>query len=762
MRAIYKIAKSELRTLFYSPVAWLILVIFVFQVFGCFVNLLEYTVNAKTLGQMQGYQSYMLFVMGGFAPYTTIQSTLYLYIPLLTMGLMSREYSSGSIKLLFSSPVSSLQVILGKYLSMLIYGLIMMGTVLVPVVVAWASIKDFDLTLVLSGWLGLYLLLATYAAIGLFMSTLTSYQILAALGTLTLISFLNFIGGLWQHVEGVREIMYWFSLKGRADESMRGLICSEDVLYFILVSGMFIGFSVLKLQFARRSCPIALKVGKYVGLVACVALLGYISTIPALKCFYDATAGKDRTITPNSQEILKRVDGGLTITSYVNLLDKQGYLGMPANWHNVRRVFEQFTRFKPEIKLKSLYYYDNVAGANASREEMDKAIERLVLTSDINPKSILAPGQMRERIDLSAEEYRYVHLVERENGQKAFLRMYDDQGKFPSEAEISALLKTMLSGSPRVAFLAGHGERDIRSGSPSHYNSFTTVLDSREAIINQGYTPFSLTLGEGEAIPADVDVLVIADPRKPFTGSEIERLRRFIDGGGNLVIAGEPRRSEITAPLLALLGMEYLPGMLVQPRAGYDAGYLFARVTPEGAALEPILARMLELDNVLTMPAAAAVRVVTDKGFDVIPVFSTGVSGCWNEVENLDFSLEEPVLNPARGERQADHVTIYALKRHVNGKEQRIFVLGDADCISNGELGARKEFRRSNHALVSGMFRWLVHDEYPIDVTRPEAKDNDIYLTSSGYAWVKVLLRWVFPALLVFFGCFLWFTRQMK
>ena len=145
---------------------------------------------------------------------------------------MSREYSSGSIKLLFSSPISSLQIILGKYFSMLIYGLIMMGSVLVLVVVAFFSIKDFDLSLVLSGWLGLYLLMATYAAIGLFMSTLTSYQIIAALGTLTFISFLNFIGSLWQHIEGVREVMYWFLLKGRADESIRGLICSEDILFY--------------------------------------------------------------------------------------------------------------------------------------------------------------------------------------------------------------------------------------------------------------------------------------------------------------------------------------------------------------------------------------------------------------------------------------------------------------------------------------------------------------------------------------------------
>jgi hypothetical protein len=716
----------------------------------------------KTLDQVQGYQSYMLFVIGGFAPYMTIQSTLYLYIPLLTMGLMSREYSSGSIKLLFSSPISSLQIILGKYLSMLIYGLIMMGSVLVLVIVGYFSIKDFDLSLVLSGWLGLYLLMATYAAIGLFMSTLTSYQIVAALGTLTLISFLNFIGSLWQHIEGVREVMYWFSLKGRADEPIRGLICSEDILYFILVSGMFLGFSVLKLQFARQSCSMSVKVGKYVGLVACVALFGYISTIPQLKCFYDATANKDRTITPNSQEILKQVDGGLTITSYVNLLDKFGYLGMPSNWFNTRNIFETFTRFKPETKLKSYYYYDNAAGANASREEMDKAIERLVLTSDINSKSILTPEQMREKIDLSAEEYRYVFLLERENGQKAFLRMYDDQGKYPSEAEISAVLKTMISKSPRIAFLGGHGERSIHDRSGVNYTSFTTVLDSRGALINQGYTPCTLTLSAGGDIPADIDVLVIADLRKALTDDELIQVKRYIERGGNLVVLGEPRRPEYIAPVLEQLGLAFVPGVLVQPHEGYAADYLWVTFTPEGAELEPIFARMVELNNVLTMPSATAIYETENVGFEAIPVFTTGTMKCWNELETKNFSLEDPTLNETIGEKENAYVTGYALRRDVKGKEQRVFVLGDADCISNAELGVDREFRRSNYALIDGMFRWLVYDEYPIDISRPAAKDNDVYLTPAGYAWVKIFLRWVCPAILVLLGCLIWFSRRMK
>ena len=82
--------------------------------------------------------------------------------------------------------------------------------------------------------------------------------------------------------------------------------------------------------------------------------------------------------------------------------------------------------------------------------------------------------------------------------------------------------------------------------------------------------------------------------------------------------------------------------------------------------------------------------------------------------------------------------------------------------ISNGELGANREFRRSNYALTDGMFRWLVYDEYPIDVSRPAAKDNDTYLTPGGFAWIKIFLRWICPVLIVVCGCVIWVMRRMK
>ena len=94
---------------------------------------------------------------GGF--FTSIQSYLYLYIPLLTMGIMSRELSSGSIKLLYSSPVTSFQIIFGKYIAVMVYALAMTFIMGIYVIYGACFIDNFDLAPCLVGLLGLFLLI---------------------------------------------------------------------------------------------------------------------------------------------------------------------------------------------------------------------------------------------------------------------------------------------------------------------------------------------------------------------------------------------------------------------------------------------------------------------------------------------------------------------------------------------------------------------------------------------------------------------------
>ncbi|MFR7878061.1 MAG: ABC transporter permease [Butyricimonas paravirosa] len=185
--------------------------------------------------------------------FKTLQEYLYLYIPLLTMGLMSGELSSGSIKLLYSSPVRNSQIILGKYLSMLVYGLVLIGIICVYVIYSAFVVKQLDVSMVLTGLLGVYLLICAYAAIGLFMSSITSYQVVAAMGTLAIFALLNVIKGIRQNIDFVRKLLTSCRLMAVATSLLR-MICSEDLLYFLIVIVLFNAF-YLRLKAIRQKTP---------------------------------------------------------------------------------------------------------------------------------------------------------------------------------------------------------------------------------------------------------------------------------------------------------------------------------------------------------------------------------------------------------------------------------------------------------------------------------------------------------------------------
>ena len=142
MKVILKIAKSELSFLFYSPIAWLILVLFTFQSSLYFADILESLIVAKESREILSNLTESLFT-ARLLPY--VQQYLYLYIPLLTMGLMSKEKSSGTIKLLFSSPITNTQIILGKYVAMMIYSFSLIAILLVYVVYGVFTVKDLDI-----------------------------------------------------------------------------------------------------------------------------------------------------------------------------------------------------------------------------------------------------------------------------------------------------------------------------------------------------------------------------------------------------------------------------------------------------------------------------------------------------------------------------------------------------------------------------------------------------------------------------------------
>ena len=763
MKMIFKIAKTELQTLFYSPVAWLILIIFTFQASILFTNVFDMSVKSQSLEYQ--LDNVTLFTFGGmFGLFSGIQQYLYLYIPLLTMGLMSRELSSGSIKLLYSSPVTNKQIVLGKYLAMMLYGLLLMAILSIFVIYSAFAIKSFDFICVLAGLLGLYLLTCAYSAIGLFMSSLTSYQVVSAMGTLAILAALSLVRGVWQDMEVVRDITFWLSINGRADEFVNGLICSEDVLYFIIVSALFLTLTILRLQVIRQKTNWLTAWGRYIGVFAIAIFLGYLSSRPQLMCFYDATRTKARTLTPNSQEIISKLKGDLTLTTYVNMLDRNVYYGLSSAVKDDMNRFRMYTRFKPEIKMKYVYYYDSINNPSLAirypglslREQM----KRIAETVDFDTNKVKTPEEIRKIIDLSGEGNRFVRLLESGNGKKTFLRIYEDfNGAFPHESEISAAFKHLIIDLPLVGFVKGHGERDIKRESDRDYKHFSQDKPFRYALINQGFDITEVDLHQG--IPSNVRILVIADPRRTLSTEETEVLNSYISQGGNLFIAGEPKQQAIMNPLVEQFGVQFMPGCLVKPTENFAADLITSNPTDRATALSYIFEGMQQMGNTISMPGATGLTYSTDKGFTVTPLFTSDSTGSWNELQTTDFVEDTAQLNPELGEIERSYVTSVALSRKVGEKEQRIIIISDADCISNTEIEMmRRGINARNYSFVRGAFSWLSYEEAPIDVRRLIPPDNEVYIEKRGMKITKHAMVEGLPGLLLVLALLIWVRRR--
>ncbi len=782
MKAIWKIAKAELKYLFYSPVAWLILVIFAVQAGLAYTGILDGQVRNKLLGYPLGSLTFGTFANSWRGLFVVVQNYLYLYIPLLTMGVMSRELNSGSINLLYSSPIKNSQIILGKYLALMVFCLAIIGVLGVYVIFSVATIQNVEIPLILTGLLGIFLLICTYSAIGLFMSSLTSYQIVAAIGTIAMLAVMNYVRRVGQELEIVREITYWLAIPGRSGNFVSGLICSEDVIYFLAIIFLFLSFAVLRLKGRREKGTWYGTTGKFVGVFLLVALIGYVSSRPQCMFYYDTTRTKQNTLTQNSQDVISKLKGDLTITTYNNLLEENYWYGLPRSVKDDINRFKQYTRFKPDIKLKYVNYYHRADNPHLDQRYPNLSdAERVDTLAKLNnwKFKITPPEEVAKKVNLESEKYRFVRLLERDTGERTFLRIFNDPYKFPFETEITAAMKRLVMDDlPIVGFVTGHGERGCYDASDRGYKMFAQEITFRYSLINQGFDFRNVSLGE--KVPDAINMLVIAEPRAAFSEQEMENLDKYIERGDNLMILGEPGRQEFVNPITEKFGVTLMPGVVVKPdriiepetRVVYSSEgnkidtIPAVTIAPELMTMAPLdtawsyhLKNMAQREFVLASPTFSALQYDTIGEYKVAPLFR--VDSCWSEVETTNFVDDTVKLNPEAGEKLDSLVLVAAFSRDVNGKEQRVMITGDADWLSNKELGtSRNRIKASNYSLINAAFFWLSHEEVPIDIRRPRTSDREIRLGKTGWAISKPIINWGFPAILLVAGLLIWVRRR--
>lgn len=378
----------------------------------------------------------------------------------------------------------------------------------------------------------------------------------------------------------------------------------------------------------------------------------------------------------------------------------------------------------------------------------------------VNSRLFLKPGEVDKLVDLSSEGKTFVRELVRDNGERTFLRIYNDFERLPSEAEITAAFKRIAMKLPIVGFLSGHGERSIKEDDNRSYSAFVNYKAFRPALINQGFDVAEVTLDK--PIPDDIKILVIADPQQELTENERRNLDQYIERGDNLVIATEPKRRDIANSLIERFGVKFVPGILAN--SGEYSNLTQSRPSADVKNIDNLyqLVGLRYTRAVISMPDAVGLEYTLDKGFDVTEILSTDTL-TWNEMQTTDFMNEEQkaTLDNGSGEVQKKYVTGLALTRKIGEKEQKITILGDADCIANGELSSsRRGVRASNFTLIQSLFFWLSDGEVPIDVRRPAFPDNNLLVEEGDMGLITMSFQWLFPCLILILAMVIWLRRR--
>jgi ABC-2 type transport system permease protein len=250
MKNIWYITKKEIKTYFTSPIAYVAITVFLVLVGFFFYSLISwFNMQSMQLARYPQYLEQLNINQMVYSPlFNNISIILLLMIPLITMRLFAEEKKIKTDELLYTSPVSINQIILGKYFASLFVLLIMLLLTGVLSILTFAYGNPEPAPL-LNGYLGLFLLGAAFMAIGIFFSSLTENQIVAAMltfGALLLFWVLNWAansaGGIWQSV------LNYISFFQHFGDMTEGILDTTDLVYYLsfIFLGLFLTHSVIQ------------------------------------------------------------------------------------------------------------------------------------------------------------------------------------------------------------------------------------------------------------------------------------------------------------------------------------------------------------------------------------------------------------------------------------------------------------------------------------------------------------------------------------
>ena len=429
------------------------------------------------------------------------------------------------------------------------------------------------------------------------------------------------------------------------------------------------------------------------GILALCAGLAWVS----VRYHYaaDWTAASRHTLSHASIAVLQNLTNPVTATAYVP--------DHPEIRERVTDLFSRYQRHKPDL---TLHFID-------PRDIPDVARAQGLHDGEI----VLTVGNKTEVV-----------------------REYSEQ------SVTNAFARLLRSRERWIVFVTGHGERDPIRGA-NH-----DISDWAQTLKNRGLKTSTLDLAGTKVIPDNTSVVVIASPRIAYLPGELALVTDYVENGGNLLWFSEPDEPPELKALAAAIGVERIPGTVVDPLTqalGIDNPAM-AVVTAYGTH-----ASVADFDVLCIFPYAAAIYDRPQAGWTATRLFSSSAKA-WGETSplsgNVAFDEGQDYPGPLP--------LAIALSRTLRGAdkevhEQRMIVVGDGDFVTNTYVG-----NSGNRDLGVRLIEWLATEDALINVPAHAAADTDLLLSK----WEGVVIVFGFLVLLPLAfaanGFLIWWRRR--
>lgn len=253
MHSLYAIYRKEMGNYFVSPVAYVFIGLFLF-LSGLFFNvILTDVTNGAMMAEMRGMSSGIDVPGIVMRNFFGVLSTLILFLtPILTMGIYAEERKRGTMELLMTSPLTEIEIVLGKFLASLsLFAIMLLPTASYLTFMVLHSDPRLPWRMMFAGYAGMLLLGGSLLALGSFLSSLTENQLIAAVMTFAASLFIWVLDLGRGGNAALGSVLQYLSVIHHYEDFTRGVIDTSSLIYYLSFIALFVFLTVRSVDSMR-------------------------------------------------------------------------------------------------------------------------------------------------------------------------------------------------------------------------------------------------------------------------------------------------------------------------------------------------------------------------------------------------------------------------------------------------------------------------------------------------------------------------------